>query len=287
MIILGSGTSHGVPLIGCDCPVCNSTDPKDNRTRCSAFIPDENILVDCGPEFRIQAIRTKISRLSGVFITHDHADHLHGLDDLRIFSHTRSDNVEKKNNETPETLKLYSNCNVIRHIKKRFDYIFADSQLGGGKPKLDLVEIFSSSVQIGNIQVTPVPMLHGNLETTGFVFTNTAEGKMGKSIAYLTDCSFIPEKSFELLKEFQIEHLVIDALRERVHPTHFNFGQAMEAADRIGPRHTHFTHITHNFSHVQICQWIESNVGKYTNLSAILNKGGSVSPCFDGQVLEV
>mgnify|MGYP000434857833 CR=1 FL=1 len=143
MVLLGTGTSHGIPCIGCNCAVCRSKDKRDTRLRCSAYVTHKNtdgtfvhILIDVGPEFRIQALRHRIRAVDAVLLTHSHADHLHGLDDLRIFSHTAS------SDNTPESLgeglPIYANKHTIRDVKKRFAYIFKETQTGGGKPKIAL-----------------------------------------------------------------------------------------------------------------------------------------------------
>lgn len=293
MIILGSGTSHGVPVIGCDCSVCTSSDPHDKRNRSSAFIAEpEKILIDCGPEFRIQALRYGVKNVDSVFVTHSHADHIHGIDDLRIFSHTKSgDCNSKKGNETEgDGLAVYASSECVQDIKDRFSYAFHEVQVGGGKPKLNLIDLSSSElpVTLGEIEVMPVKLFHGNLLDYGYLFSQTEKDGKKHSIAYLTDCSFIPDESIELIHERGgvLDHLVIDALRERPHSTHFSFDQAMEAADKIGARHTWFIHMTHNLSHEEIKSYINERLPFYKNLLKISHQGGSVAPSFDGLVLE-
>lgn len=293
MTLLGTGTSHGIPVIGCSCRVCTGKDPRDCRYRCSAFIEPQNFLIDTGPEFRLQAIRAGIKKVSAVFITHSHADHLNGLDDLRIFSHTRAVDPSRPNNrETEGTgLPVYANPATIRDIKRRFDYAFTPLKEGGGKPKFSLIDssVFSPAnpLELGGIKILPVPLRHGSLTVTGWLFTEEKDG-IKKSIAYLTDCSRIEQSSFSLIKENagQLCHLVIDGLRAEVHSTHFSFEQAMEAADILNARHTWITHITHNKSHEEIKDFLSARIKNYKNLSAACAEGGSVEPAYDGLILE-
>ena len=316
MTLLGTGTSHGIPCIACHCKVCTSKDQHDKRLRCSAYVTNKNkddsvssIIVDVGPEFRIQCIKYDICSLDAVLLTHSHADHLHGLDDVRVFSHTMgTDRIEewkKKNPENagidprlleksmgPEGLKLYANSQTIRDVKNRFDYVFKETQIGGGKPKLELID---SSVlyekqakEFGEMIITPVPMKHGVLDTNGWLFSRKdGEGKI-HSIAYLTDCSYIPKESIDLLKERGgiIEHCVIDGLRVKPHSTHFSFRQAMEAAEEIMPKNTWFIHICHLMSHEEIKSYALEQLKDFPNLKESVKAGGYVGPAYDGLVLE-
>ncbi len=305
MTLMGTGTSHGVPVIACNCAVCSSSDPHDTRLRCSALVEHENLnlLIDVGPDFRAQALRHKICRLDAVFITHSHADHLHGIDDLRIFSHKNSAAMNcnrKLRSKYPETrgegLPVYTSGRTKGYIHERFPYIFVDHDKGGGIPKLNLISFDNNDeknpLELGEsssnqLQVVPIPMLHGNHHTDGFVFSYVNSAGIKKGIAYLTDCNFISDESIERVKKSggQIEHLVIDALREEEHSSHCNFAQAMGYAQRIGAKHTWFTHITHEKNHVQICNYIEENLHKYPDLQKIVLAGGSVAPAYDGLVL--
>lgn len=289
MIITGSGTSHGVPVIACDCPVCTSTNPKNKRLRSAAYLKaPASIIIDTGPEFRIQALKYKIAQPDCVLLTHNHADHLNGLDDLRVFSHTKSIDPQ---NPTPETegdgLSIYASTKEIKAIKKRFDYIFTPVTQGGGKPKLNLISTShinaKKPLMVKGISIIPIPIMHGKLKVNGYLLSEEKDG-IKKSIAYLTDCNFIPEDSFQILNEHagQIEHLVIDALREKPHSSHFSFLEAMEAADRIKARHTWFIHMTHNMDHYDIQEYIDFNLDHFPNLKSIVENGGSVSPSYDG-----
>lgn len=297
LTIMGSGTSHGVPVIACDCKVCKSTDARDKRLRASAFITDgeQNAVIDVGPEFRIQALRQNIKSLNAIFLTHGHADHLHGLDDIRTFSSTKQNGVWKKQssylnlllNKHGDGLKVYCNSRTKKIVSSHFDYIFKKTQKGGGKPRVDLwnTKEFSSKkkIKLGKINVLPIKMKHGKIESTGFLFSQKMADEKIHSIAYLTDLNFISKKSLELIKKNcgTLDHLVIDALRVKPHSTHFNFDQALEVAEILSPRHTWFTHLTHNLSHIEVQQYIDSKLNLYKNLTEIVKNGGTVSPSYD------
>lgn len=238
LVILGSGTSHGIPVIGCSCPICTSTNPKDTRLRSSALIigdEGEYILIDSGPEFRIQALKEGLTHIDAVLITHSHADHLHGIDDVRIFTRDR-------------VIPVYANKPCVKDIKSRFSYIFKKTQEGGGKPHLSLHSILPpyTPFYIGTVRIEPIPLYHGNLPILGWKFGDTA---------YLTDCNHIPQTSYAILQG--VKNLVIDSLRARKHSTHFNFEQALQEINEIGAEQAWFTHICHDFSHDQIVEWIQ------------------------------
>lgn len=313
LTILGSGTSFGVPVIACDCKVCKSDKAQDKRLRASALlcIDNKNFLIDVGPDFRTQALRAKLHHLDAVFLTHSHADHIHGIDDLRIFSHKNSGAMNSDKEiaaHYPETagagLAMYMNSESLDHVKKNFHYIFMNHEKGGGTPKLNLVSVDNYSARnpllLGNLQVVPILMVHGFMNTTGWVFTQFLPESMQNlpqneqtlnqtkkhSIAYLTDCNFISDESIERVKNAVgggvLDHLVIDALRVRPHSTHNSFDQALLYADKIGAVHTWFTHMSHDFFHTQIQEYIDKNLDKYKNLKKIVLSGGTVSPAFDG-----
>lgn len=317
MTLLGTGTSHGIPCIACHCHVCTSKDSRDTRFRCSAYVTNRNkngtethLQIDTGPEFRLQCIKYGIEAIDAVLLTHSHADHLHGLDDIRVFSHTLgSDKIEElKNNPEnagipPKMLEisankkginLYANRQTIHDVKSRFEYIFkTNTQIGGGKPKLNLVDCTeiekNPPKEFGDLTVTPIPLKHGELDDCGWLISckNEKDGKI-HSIAYLTDTSFVPPESIRLLKEKGgvIEHCVIDGLRVKPHSTHFGFRQAMDVAEQIKPRNTWFIHICHLMTHVEIQEYAKSQLSDYPNLMEIVKNGGSVGPAYDGLVLE-
>jgi len=228
--ILGSGTSHGVPMIGCRCAVCLSGDKRNQRTRSSIWVraKGRSIVIDTATDFRTQALREGIDRLDAVLYTHPHADHLHGLDDTRSLTH---------DNPVP----LYATRETAGEIRNRFDYIFRGSQHGGGKPRVYFREITEEPFEVGPVRIVPVPILHGDMPILGYRFG---------SFAYLTDCSGIDEEGLERLEG--VRTLVIGALRDRPHPTHFTVEQAMEAAKQIGARRTVLTHMCHDLEHREL-----------------------------------
>lgn len=310
--LTGTGTSHGIPVIGCECPVCRSTDPHDTRLRCSAYVQagDTALVIDTGPEFRMQALKYNIKHLDAVLLTHSHADHLNGLDDLRIFSHTASPG---KDNRTEHILPVYANGATLRDIQTRFSYVFAQTQQGGGKPLLNLFNADEYSkenpvivrnrregaensknpqnansaqtapqteaAQDSELLCFPLPMKHGSLDVIGWNIREknaTAE----KSFSYMTDCSAIPDESIKLIQG--TKHLVIDGLRETPHPTHFSFLQALECAARIRPKNVWLTHITHNSSHEQINAWLAIHKKQFPELADI-----PVHAAYDGLKLTI
>lgn len=245
-------------------------------------------------------MKNNITAVDAVLLTHSHADHLHGLDDIRVFSHTVSrDHLKNPSLEknSGDGLALYTNKHTLKDVKHRFDYIFKKTQIGGGKPKIHLEnqDIFKKKTpcEFGDITVTPIPMMHGSLETTGWLLTinhHTNNDRVEKhSFAYLTDCSFISDKSIKKIIECGgiIEQCVIDGLREKPHATHFSYRQAMEVAEKIKSRHTWFTHICHLKSHIQIQTYIAEHLQDFPNLSQIVKTGGSVDAAFDGLTLEM
>ncbi len=221
---LGTGTSCGVPLPTCKCEVCTSSDPKDNRMRCSVLVETDDhkqILVDCGPDFRFQALRFNIQHLDALLVTHNHFDHVAGLDDLRAYC-----------NDSP--LPIYADAIVSRTFKLHYDYIFVHRY--PGTPKLELNELDGTeSFQIGKTQVQPLRIFHGKLPIFAW--------RIG-SLAYITDCTEIKDSEWEKLKG--VDTLIIDALRWTPHPTHYTVEQALEVVDRIKPRQTFFTHMSHD-----------------------------------------
>jgi len=226
--ILGSGTSTGIPVVGCDCPVCCSSDPRNQRTRCSALFSfsDHNVLIDTSTDLRQQALREKIRHVDAVLYTHCHADHVHGIDDLRGF------NLSSRN-----AIPIYGARETLRRISLLFDYIFDDETPSGYIPRLDPREV-TGSFQLCGLTFEPIPLLHGELEVFGY--------RCGPA-AYLTDCSSIPESSMPLLRNLQL--LVLDGLRFKAHPTHFNIPEALEVAARIGAERTLLTHLSHEVNH--------------------------------------
>ncbi len=234
--LLGTGTSTGVPVIGCDCRVCTSADPRDKRLRCACVVEVNglSILIDAGPDFRQQAIRAGIRRIDAVLLTHHHFDHIVGLDDLRPFFFGNQN-----------AIPCYARDITAEVVSTAFPYIFRDrSYPGVSDLEMRIVDgPFTVQSRYGtgtSVQVEPVPVLHGSLPMFGY--------RIG-DFAYLTDTSFIPEESYLLLGGLDV--LVLDALRREPHPTHFSIDEAVAAARRIGARRTYFIHVTHSILHAE------------------------------------
>lgn len=227
--ILGSGTSHGVPMIGCACPVCTSADSRDRRTRTSALFSFEghHVLVDTSPELRLQCLANDVLRVDAVLITHAHADHIVGLDDLRRFNSLRGGPLE-----------VYADEATLDRLRRMFAYAFQDQpDYPSAKPEL-LPRTISGPFELFGRQVVPIRYQHGPMPVLGFRIDG---------IAYCPDCSFMPDESRALLRGLDV--LILDGLRRRPHPTHFNLEQAVVEARRIGARRTYFTHIAHELGH--------------------------------------
>lgn len=287
LTFLGTGTSHGVPVIACDCKVCKSNDAHDKRMRSSAYVVSSSgkaILIDVGPEFRIQALQNNIRKVDAVLLTHSHADHLHGLDDLRIFS---CDMADKPTTDAARAkvnapaISVYTNQRTIKDVENRFDYVFKPAKMGGGKAKLKLV-LAESKFLLGDVEITPIPMLHGRTETVGWLLSETDSNGNKNSIAYLTDCNYISPESINLIKENcgTLHHVVIDGLRIEPHSTHFNILQAMETASRIGGKNIWITHLTHHSSHIEYQNYINQHKNEFSGLT------NNVAPASDGLVIE-
>jgi phosphoribosyl 1,2-cyclic phosphate phosphodiesterase len=235
-VLLGTGTSVGVPSIGCDCPVCTSTHPKNRRTRCGAVVglPQGNLLIDTPVDLRSQLLREQIGIVHAVVFTHEHADHIFGLDDLRLFP-----------SYLGRPVPLYCEGSVRRRILKSFDYAF-DPPRGmhaGGVPQLELHTISTQPFHVLGVQITPVRLRHAaNVEVLGFRLGN---------IAYCTDTNGIPDESMALLEGLDV--LILDALRARPHATHFSLAEAIEVAHKLKPRRTLFTHVSHELEHETTC----------------------------------
>ena len=293
LTLLGTGTSHGIPVIGCDCAVCKSTDPHDKRWRAAAFFTTDGgsqILIDVGPDFRMQAIEHGIKKIDRVLLTHSHADHLHGLDDLRIFSCNmwkKPENESALKQYNAPAIPIYTNKQTIEDVTYRFAYIFIPVKEGGGCARVELKEVTEPFV-VDEVTITPIPMMHGHLPTLGWLFTRTGADGRKKSIAYLTDCNFISDESIELLHKASgaeqggiIEQLVIDGLRIKPHSTHFSILEAMQAADKISVQNMWVTHLTHNSSHVEYQAYMNEHKAEFPAIK------GTAAPAYDGLELLV
>jgi phosphoribosyl 1,2-cyclic phosphate phosphodiesterase len=228
---LGTGTSHGIPVIGCACPVCTSTDPHNRRLRSSILVEsgERRVVVDTTPEFRLQALAAGLQTLDAVLFTHAHADHIFGLDDVRIF-----------NWRTKQPMPIYGTAATLEVIRSRFIYAFEIGQEGGGKPSLDLRPI-DGPFEVAGLFITPMEVMHGTLPVTAFRFR---EREGGPEFAYVTDCNGISPQTMDALRGLDL--LILDALTKHRHPTHFSLEEAVEVARDLRPRQTLFTHISHS-----------------------------------------
>jgi len=248
--VLGSGTSHGVPSIGCDCAVCRSTDPKDRRMRPSILIEVtdadsppasrtsdgrpaavaaavRSILVDTSTDLRAQALAYDVRRVDAILFTHSHADHVFGLDDVRRYNQMQQ-----------AAIPCFADADTLDSLKRMFSYVFdPPRQKGGGVPQISIFRI-AGPFTLGGVEIVPVPLFHGRLPVLGF--------RVG-AFAYLTDCNRIPDESWPLLDGVQT--LILDALRHRPHSTHFSVSEALAASARLGAARTYFTHICHDLGH--------------------------------------
>src|SRR4026209_2679339 len=236
LTFLGTGTSFGVPQIGCDCAVCRSTDPRDKRTRSGAILEagGSTILIDTPPELRLQLIAGGFSAIDAVVYTHEHADHVNGIDDLRIFS------VRQR-----RPLPIYGPAGTLERVKASFNYIFDEAVRpyeGTSKPRLTLHPTEPGrSVTIAGIEVLPLAFEHGHLRVFGYRFG---------SLAYITDVKAIPEQEYPQLQGLEV--LVLNALWRRFHPTHLSISGAIAAARALGARRTYLTHLTHETGHAEL-----------------------------------
>ncbi|MBE0594487.1 MAG: MBL fold metallo-hydrolase [Gemmatimonadales bacterium] len=231
LVILGSGTSFGVPVIGCDCPVCRSDDPRDRRTRTAAVfeVGGVRLLIDTPPELRLQLVSAGIGSVDAVLYTHEHADHVAGIDDLRAFSVRGS------------TVPIYGPEGTLAELRRRFHYIFGpnDPAPGTSRPELAATPIRPyEELTIGGVGVIPIEVDHGG---------STVFGYRVASVAYLTDAKSVPDRAIEALSG--VDCLVLNALFERPHPTHLSIPEAIAIARRIGARRTYLTHLTHRQPH--------------------------------------
>lgn len=248
---LGTGTSQGIPVITCNCDVCQSGDEKDKRLRTSVLIETEstNIVIDTGPDFRQQMLREKVKKLDAVMFTHEHKDHISGLDDIRSYNY-----VQQK------PMDVYAQHRVLEALKQEFSYVFSEYKYPG-IPKVILHEINTNAFKINDVKITPIPVIHLKLPILGYRIGN---------FGYITDANFIPEESKALLKGLDV--LVINALRIKKHISHFNLTEALAVVDELKPQKAFLTHISHY-------------LGKHEEILKMVPRG--VEPAYDGLVISI
>ncbi len=238
--LLGTGTSQGVPIIGSDHPVCKSEDPRDKRLRVSVLLEwdDKSYVVDCGPDFRQQMLANDVRKIDGILFTHEHNDHVIGLDDVRPF-YFRQGNIS-----------VYAHQRVMKELKKRFEYIFAIEDKYPGAPTLDEYQITEAPFHLGKKKVIPINVYHGQLQVFGFRI---------EDMAYVTDAKYIADEELEKLKGVKV--LILNALRKEEHNTHLNLEQAVDVARKVGAEQTYFTHISHHMGfHAEVEKELPDNI---------------------------
>lgn len=238
---LGTGTSQGIPVIGSDHPVCLSTDPKDKRLRVSALVEwdKHKIVIDCGPDFRQQMLKCGCKHLNAVLFTHEHADHIMGLDDIRPFYFRQG------------KIPVYAHERVIKSLKTKFDYIFATENRYPGAPEVQVIEIQQNQpFEVAGQEVIPINVMHNQLQVFGFRFG---------ALVYLTDVKTIAPEEEEKVKNADV--LVVNALRHTPHPMHFNLEEALQFIDRVKPHRAYLTHISHLLGfHEEVQKTLPENV---------------------------
>ncbi len=240
LTMLGVGSSAGTPVVGCSCATCKSDNPRNKRTRCSSLITldsGENILIDTGPDLRSQALRENIKRVDAVLYTHTHADHLHGIDDLRAFCV-----LQRKQ------IPLYAKEDAVAHITQKFGYTLRDPSDFWEMPVLR-AEAVDEPFEVFGVKITPIPVLHGRSQIFGYRVGN---------MAYMTDVSEIPEASFALLQDLDV--VLLDCLRETTHPTHINIEQNLAYISRINAKQSYMIHMTHELEYAALSNKLPKSV---------------------------
>ena len=241
---LGTGTSQGVPVIGCDCAVCTSSDPRDQRTRSSIYVetPECAWVVDTGPDFRTQALRERIRRLDAVVYTHSHTDHIMGFDDLRPFCFGGRD------------IPIHASAETMGDLERVFVFAFNGENRWPGYVR-PLPHIVDGDFALGATTLTPLPVGHGRAHVNGFLFT-----RAGVALAaYLSDCKTVPDAVIERIAG--VKHLIVDALRHKLHPTHMSVSEALALSQKVAPERTWFTHLCHELGHAELEATLPRNAG--------------------------
>lgn len=253
----GTGTSVGVPVIGCDCHVCTSEDPRNRRNRSSVWLRFRNrsVLIDTPPEFRIQALRYKLRRIDAVLFTHAHADHIFGFDDLRRYNQLQR-----------EVIPAFGSKLTLDALRRIFGYAFDPVEPNWGLPQVRAHEVEGPFELFGE-EVVPVTVLHGRMPVTAYRFTD---------VAYVTDCSRIPEEAMAALQG--LDTLILDTLRHRSHPTHLSLPEALDIVDRLRPRRAFLTHISHELEHAAVEAELPQGVHlAYDGLTLDIGNGSTTS----------
>jgi phosphoribosyl 1,2-cyclic phosphate phosphodiesterase len=234
-VFLGTGTSHGIPMIGCSCAVCTSGERKNRRRRCSLYVraAGQHLVFDTPPDFRDQVLSFGVKRIDAVFLTHPHADHIFGFDDVRRFSDLQQNHIP-----------VYGSPETMRQMRTKFDYVDKTSHSFGGVPRVHFTDQ-EAPVRVGEVLVTPLPVRHGKDLIYGF----RVDGD-GRRLGYIPDCSEIPDKTFGLLNN--MDAMILDGLRPEVHPTHFSIGECVEMLGDIAAPRSFITHLTHHSEHHEL-----------------------------------
>lgn len=250
-VFLGTGTSQGIPVIGCSCAVCSSNSERDKRLRTSLYVEEgeTRLVVDCGPDFRQQLLRTKIDAVDAILFTHEHMDHVAGLDDVRAINFSQG-----------KPMPLYCAEQVELRLRQQFSYAFEENPYPGA-PQLEVVRIAEETFSVGNLVVTPIPAMHGSWPVLGFRFG---------SLTYLTDANYLSEQAKNKIKGSQV--FVVNALHHRRHHSHFNMEQALQLIEELGCPSNYLVHMSHH-------------MGLHDEINQTLPKG--VSLAWDGLVLEL